>query len=558
MSVDASTLREPDGRRRAATETLAVWPAVEAVLDRVSERLNPILVKEARQSLKSRQFGITFSLVLAFGWLWSLVCTVGFLDFFAESMALHVLWGYYVILTIPLVVVVPFMSFRSLAAEREDGTYELVSITTLSPYQVVAGKLGSAVLQMLVYFSALAPCIGFTYLLGEIDILTIGFTLYYLFLTSAALCVVALLVATITKKRHWQVVLSVAVILALAAFLYWQVWGTGWEIINQLEYLPYDNLRFWIGHLCFLTGYASYFVLFFMAAAASITFPSENRSTRLRVVMVGQQLLLIGWFTYYGLQPGFGLEVIVAGFVWSALHWYVLGVLMMGEKGRLSARARRSLPQSVLGRVFLTWFNPGPGTGYVLSVASLFVVTILVCEAALLGRFVDISRRGPLATHEVIAMAMSAFCYVVLFLGTGRLAMIVVRLFYPAGIGISILINIALLLAAILAPLLLQAMLWPGVDGYTLLNITNPFWTTVTLSDEFSMWPYMLTVGTANIPVAVLLLVGGATLMLTVQLAIASRELRQVRVAPPRRVQEDEAELHPPAPAGPRNPWEEG
>ena len=38
--------------------------------------------------------------------------------------------GYYCILAFPLLVIVPFSAFRSLAAEREDGTYELLSITT--------------------------------------------------------------------------------------------------------------------------------------------------------------------------------------------------------------------------------------------------------------------------------------------------------------------------------------------------------------------------------------------------------------------------------------------
>ena len=74
------------------------------------------------------------------------------------------LCGYFIILTIPVLIIVPFSAFRSLAAEREDGTFELLSITALSSRQIVTGKLGSAMLQMLIYYSALAPCIAFTYL----------------------------------------------------------------------------------------------------------------------------------------------------------------------------------------------------------------------------------------------------------------------------------------------------------------------------------------------------------------------------------------------------------
>ena len=44
------------------------WRRFESLLDRASDRLNPILVKEARQAMKSRQFVITFALVLAGAW----------------------------------------------------------------------------------------------------------------------------------------------------------------------------------------------------------------------------------------------------------------------------------------------------------------------------------------------------------------------------------------------------------------------------------------------------------------------------------------------------------
>ena len=82
--------------------------------------------------------------------------------------------GYYAVLSVPLLIVVPYAAFRSLAGEWEDGTFELLSITALSARQIVTGKLASAILQMMVYYSALAPCIAFTYLLRGIDIITVG------------------------------------------------------------------------------------------------------------------------------------------------------------------------------------------------------------------------------------------------------------------------------------------------------------------------------------------------------------------------------------------------
>ncbi len=46
---------------------------IDAALEWLGERFNPILVKEARQALKSRQFVLTFGLLLIAAWAWSLI-----------------------------------------------------------------------------------------------------------------------------------------------------------------------------------------------------------------------------------------------------------------------------------------------------------------------------------------------------------------------------------------------------------------------------------------------------------------------------------------------------
>src|SRR4051812_16663131 len=146
------------------------WLAAERLLIAAGDWLNPILVKETRQAIKSFQFALTFLLVLVCCWLATIagiVLTGPRIKVAAEGGNL-LLW-YYTILAFPLSIVVPYAAFRSLAAEREDNTYDLLSITTLKAHQIIAGKLGSAVVQMGVYFSAITPCLAFTYLLRGVD-----------------------------------------------------------------------------------------------------------------------------------------------------------------------------------------------------------------------------------------------------------------------------------------------------------------------------------------------------------------------------------------------------
>ena len=174
MSAESESLAiavEPLAPAAARQRLHRFWPGVESRLERLGDRLNPILVKETRQALKSRQFLITFALLLFLGWGWSLlgIAMIGP----AASVGTHggdMFTGYFAILAFPLVIVVPFGAFRSLAAEQETRTFELLSITALGPRQIVAGKLGSAVVQMSVYLSAISPCLGFTYLLRGIDL----------------------------------------------------------------------------------------------------------------------------------------------------------------------------------------------------------------------------------------------------------------------------------------------------------------------------------------------------------------------------------------------------
>ena len=110
-------------------------------------------------------------------------------------------------------VVVPLSAFRSLTAEREDNTYDLLSITALKPRQIISGKLGSSVTQMAVYFSAITPCLAFTYLLRGVDLPTIAVLLAYTFFWSLGLSMIGILLATLTPQRFVQVI-----------HLWWHLW----------------------------------------------------------------------------------------------------------------------------------------------------------------------------------------------------------------------------------------------------------------------------------------------------------------------------------------------
>ena len=133
------------GRPGAPDPAARPASAVGRLLMRVGDRLNPILVKETRQALKSRQFTITFGLLLIAVWVWTIlgVALIGPpLWYGAEGRAMF--FGYYLILALPLLVIVPFGALRRWPASTKSTPTTCSRSPRLGPRQIVGGKLGSS------------------------------------------------------------------------------------------------------------------------------------------------------------------------------------------------------------------------------------------------------------------------------------------------------------------------------------------------------------------------------------------------------------------------------
>ncbi len=545
---DSSPADDLPASRAGATN----WQRFEHWLERCGEHLNPILIKEARQALKSRQFVVTFALVLGAAWCWSLIglAIVGPQVYYGTYGA-DLLFGYAVILLFALVIVVPYGAFRSLAGELEDRSYELVSITSLKARQIIGGKLATSWLQILVFLSAVSPCIAFTYLLRGVDILTILMLVVYSALASLGLSLGALLLASCSLERYRQVVASVILVLGLGG-LFLAGCGLAADLLRTSP--AFNPNEFFAANGVLLTVYASYFVLLYLAAAAQLSFTSSNRSTAARIVMFVQQGLLAGWMAVSWLEGPRELELLLVLLVLSGIHWYAMGVFLIGEPQRLSLRVQRDLPQSFLGRALFTWFNPGSGTGLMFALANFLAVVLLALGLTPLGPVRPFSTTMPLWNPEqrVFYLGLCGFCYLTIYLGLGKLLLDLVRPAPTEGVGVVLRVALCLLLLVLgtAIPLVIQMSLDDlRQSGYSLLHISNPFWTIAELCNPFRSPP-------AETEVLVIALPAAAALVLLVNLRRVVAEVRQVRIARPTRVVEAEAlESPPPVPTGPSSPW---
>jgi hypothetical protein len=532
------------------------WNWVEGRLAALAERANPILVKETRQALKSRQFTITFMVVLLLCWIVSFVgiAWVGPQIYYAAAGP-GMLAAYYTILILPLTLVVPFTAFRSLAAEQEENTFDLLSITTLSSRQIVTGKLTSALVQMVVYLSAVSPCIAFTFLLRGVDAIMVGMLLAVAVLGSVGLSMMALLIGAVARVRNTQVVISVALVLMLAG-AGWGLWGIGIIIISEGSAV-YRQSEFWLVAVVILSIYITTFGLLHSAAAAQIAFVSENRSTPLRRWMMAQQACLCGWMaglTYAvmessGMWPSnFLAEIVIVTATLGSAYWFLMGAMMTGEWPHLSRRVQRSLPTNDAWRPFVSLLNPGPGAGYLFAVANLTMLLLVGLAALFLADLVP-GGRGSRSAESAVYYAIFAWSYVVAFLGFGRLIINALRQWIYVPMTAAFLIHVILLLTAIGVPTVIQMTSRElRNSGYTLLQMTNPVWTLAELAGR----------GVDNVQgdILVFVLPTAAIVALLLNMRSVATELLLQKTPVPVRIIEDEAEIEAAAPRRPSSPWD--
>jgi hypothetical protein len=537
-----------------ATSANPIWQRLTSALETAGEWLNPILVKEVRQALKSRQFSITFTLVLCLSWLWTIGGIALLPDVAFSANGPELFFGYYIILAFPLILIVPYSAFRSLIAEREDNTYELVAITTLRPRQIVGGKLGSAVAQMAVYFSAVAPCLAFTYLLRGIDVPTICFIMFYTFLASLGFSLCALLMATVAKEKHWQVMISVLIIVGLF-YAFIGACAICHELLRSTR-STFNDPDFWSWNICLQMAFWSTFALFYLAAAAQLTFTSENRSTPIRIAMLGQHVLLATWFGYLVMSAHDNLYDRISAYgaiyiVLASLYWFAAGSLMNGESPELSPRVKRRLPSSLVGRAMFTWFNPGPGTGYVFAVCNLIVAALMASACAVYGeRSVTGTSRGGPSLGQILEFIPLLTAYCIIYLGVSNLLLRLLRKVTTVTLSMAGIFTGMLVLAGWGIPWAIEPYSIERTS-YNFFHITDPFWGCVAMVNTQVPFYFAETL--------LVLVVIAAAGVFFLNLLYIIPEIRHVRIAPPKRVEEEEQELaaaQHPAQAQPASPWD--
>ena len=380
LDSDATSAGEFDLRVAVEKET-----RLDQLLEKWSDGFSSIMVKETRQAIKSRHFVWTFFSTIIFTLIVTFTIMAGFVS--SDGLGRALLCGYLIILGVPLLIIIPISTFQSLSAEHGDGTLQLISITTMKPSEIIIGKLCSAVLQIIIYMSVLAPCITFTFLLRGVDIYQIMTSLLFAFGFSLSLCCLGLAMGSISTTRmiNAGMQLVFAGVLLLSAYSWCVV---AYLLAEEFGNLPVDAAFFIAGWVCAVLSTA---LLLLTAAMAQITFLSDNRSTYLRMAMLVQQTLFIAFV--YGASTEVSNSPVLRALVILSLHyWLLMGGMMTITSHQLSKRVRRTMPQTIIGRAFGGLFMPGPGRGFLFAwtngIFCVLVSLVFFCVVTFDGMFI--------------------------------------------------------------------------------------------------------------------------------------------------------------------------
>lgn len=440
----------------------------------LAERSNPIVVKELRQGLRTRAFGVFFTLLLVACLLIALVA-VASSDGGSSTSGRGTFAGVFVCLAFVEFMVIPYGAYRSMLRERDDETWVLLCLTGLAPRRILAGKVVSAAMQGGLYASAAAPFLLFSYYLGGIDLPSIAITLVVTAAAQILLSSLAVSAATLAESKVMRGVINFALLgvllvsltasISLAAAMpelvaRWVIWSV--ETVTLLFAL----------FACVSTS-----VLAYETAAARLALATEGYARGPRMAFVAQ---LIGFCAFSGWGAMVTKEPDVAAAAVVALSVY----LLMAGVGLSADFDGMSKLQWTRGAK-LNVFKPGALRGYALALLAFGLVAVSVLlPTAWWG--------GAGLADDSVPVATAALFYGVLYLST---AVVVGRALSPTPRRRPLMVRataaVILVLGSILPPLV-GAFL--DVPKAVMLNMFNPVVGLINVADSKMGAGTMLTV----------------------------------------------------------------
>ena len=410
------------------------------------------VVKEVRQGLRAKVFALFFGTLLVVCLSMALVAVAEATDSAGVPFGKDFFAGYLSALGVVTFFVIPLVAFRSMMRELEDETWVLLTLTGLGAISIVRGKWVSAMSQALLFGSACAPFVLFSYFLNGIDLLQIVTGLALAAGWSALLTAAGIAVAT---QAHTKLGRTVAHFVVLALLGFGVLGGVAftWVLAEEGNRLVTNDA---FRNFAIATGSFSWGLTWLLleSSAAGLALPSEAASRRSRIAFTILSLLALG----------FGLVVFVlnngrpsdasGGQVVTSFFTTIAGAFCISEADGWPRQASTG-----------GWLKPGAVRSFWLGIA------LLVLSAVMWG-FLYRSR-GASWSDKNFRGIVGAFCYPALYLSLGVLIgrLTPLRKFgEPVATRVGFIASVVVGIVASMA----LALMFEGKPGGRLMNVLNP------------------------------------------------------------------------------------
>ena len=352
--------------------------SIRYIIERMNDRLNPIVVKELRQAVQGK-----FLIAVLICFLCLQLLTMGLFLVIDESISesfnaglniFRVLLG---ILFGTCLLFVPAYTGIRLASERTEANVDLLFITTLRSQSIIWGKFLAGLVLTVLLYSACMPFMSFTYLLRGIDLPSIFILLILDFIVVAVGIQFAILIGCLPANRVFKVILGMgwlAVMNVVFGALLVATIAPGGLLDSGLG-SQLDSWKFWRGALGVLVGGFALIGLLAFLSIALISPLSTNRALPVRIFITAVWLLTGIGATIWSI----GVNDLDPIAVWAMLHilLYSIGLFVaVSEREHLGQRIRRTIPRRRLLRPLAFLFYSGAAGG-VTWLSLMIILTLL-------------------------------------------------------------------------------------------------------------------------------------------------------------------------------------
>ena len=522
--------------RNPASSGMITLAAVDAWCLRLSDRLDPMLVRCVRQDLRSKVFTGVFSLLLLISAILSLVIAANAATA-TDQNARH---GQYLFLglgwcwSFALVVVQGIATHRLVAQERNDDTWDLVELTGLPPRRIIRGLLLASLTQSALYTAAMAPFLVMAYLLRGLDLLTIAASLIAVPMLGVVAAVVGLLLACAIPNRKARA--AGGAIVGLALLVGWSFASTfiftdsRFGLNSILRELADGNSWAWAGIGMTINAWHAVTWLGLVLATTLLLHRANNRSSGPRVAVLLVWLNAVAWAIGVALIGN--LDERERGQLFTILAFFgtmgllISGIFALTEDAALSPRQAREIAEAHgWRRRAMVFLGPGAARArWFMMVGALLILPLILCG------FADTSGgyRSDQSQHAARAVWFMFGYGTLVLLVSDALARGPLARWCPAPMQRRIVVFVVAACWSVLPPLVALLANYEG-GLYAAMRLLTPGWAVVHYADDGQAEPLVGIL--IALPVMMLLVLAwqGRRLALVTQRVTAVAEDRNPR-----------------------------